>query len=187
MIREARTFLMPSRTPPPPTHNTPDVQKKIPWRRAWQPTPVFLPEESHGQRSLAGLQSIALQSGPRLKRLSTHAHIVSFNSNPWILNWLHFCIWRQTCSHFCVLAAGLIPDSYYGVPRSCDLVVIDSWALSRGLLSHVLVLRPLEQPQILVSTLSCLPLHPGGVSSRIFQAHSLRLASFFSFLTSFSN
>ena len=27
---------------------------KILWRRAWQPTPVFLPGESHGQRSLAG-------------------------------------------------------------------------------------------------------------------------------------
>ena len=27
---------------------------KIPWRRAWQPTPVFLPEVSHKQRSLAG-------------------------------------------------------------------------------------------------------------------------------------
>ena len=27
---------------------------KIPWRRVWQPTPVFLPGESHGQRSLAG-------------------------------------------------------------------------------------------------------------------------------------
>ena len=27
---------------------------KIPWRRAWQPTPVFLPGESHGQRNLAG-------------------------------------------------------------------------------------------------------------------------------------
>jgi len=27
---------------------------KIPWRRAWQPTPVFLPGESHGKRSLAG-------------------------------------------------------------------------------------------------------------------------------------
>ena len=26
---------------------------KIPWRRAWQPTAVFLPGESHGQRSLA--------------------------------------------------------------------------------------------------------------------------------------
>jgi len=28
--------------------------KKIPWGWAWQPTPVFLPEESHGQRSLVG-------------------------------------------------------------------------------------------------------------------------------------
>ena len=27
---------------------------KIPWRRAQQPTPVFLPGESHGQRSLVG-------------------------------------------------------------------------------------------------------------------------------------
>ena len=27
---------------------------KIPWRKAWQPTLVFLPGESHGQRSLAG-------------------------------------------------------------------------------------------------------------------------------------
>ncbi|XP_052502665.1 tyrosyl-DNA phosphodiesterase 1 isoform X4 [Budorcas taxicolor] len=28
--------------------------RKIPWRRKWQPTPVFLPGESLGQRSLAG-------------------------------------------------------------------------------------------------------------------------------------
>ena len=28
--------------------------RKIPWRRTWQPTPVFLPGKSHGQRSLAG-------------------------------------------------------------------------------------------------------------------------------------
>ena len=27
---------------------------KIPWRSSWQPTPVFSPEESHGQRSLMG-------------------------------------------------------------------------------------------------------------------------------------
>ena len=26
----------------------------MPWRRKWQPTPVFLPGEFHGQRSLAG-------------------------------------------------------------------------------------------------------------------------------------
>ena len=31
--------------------------RKIPWRRTWQPPPVFLPEESHGQRSLVGYSS----------------------------------------------------------------------------------------------------------------------------------
>ena len=28
--------------------------RKIPWRRKWPPTPVFLPGKPHGQRSLAG-------------------------------------------------------------------------------------------------------------------------------------
>ena len=28
--------------------------EKIPWRRVWKPTPVVLPRESLGQRSLAG-------------------------------------------------------------------------------------------------------------------------------------
>ena len=27
---------------------------EIPWSGAWQPTPVFLPAESHGQRNLVG-------------------------------------------------------------------------------------------------------------------------------------
>ena len=28
--------------------------KLDPWRKGWKPTPVFFPEESHGQRNLAG-------------------------------------------------------------------------------------------------------------------------------------
>jgi len=28
--------------------------EKIPWRRKWQPTPVFLPKKSYRQRSLSG-------------------------------------------------------------------------------------------------------------------------------------
>ena len=28
--------------------------ERLPWRREWLPTPVFLPGESHGQKSLAG-------------------------------------------------------------------------------------------------------------------------------------
>ena len=39
----------------------------IPWRRALQPTPVFLPGESHGQRSA--------KSQTWLKRLSIHAYV----------------------------------------------------------------------------------------------------------------
>ena len=27
---------------------------KIPWRKKWQPTPVFLPGKSHGRQSLVG-------------------------------------------------------------------------------------------------------------------------------------
>ena len=31
--------------------------RKIPWRRQWQSTPIFLPGKSHRQRSLAGCSS----------------------------------------------------------------------------------------------------------------------------------
>ena len=35
---------------------------KIPWRRKWQPSPVFLPGKFHGQRSLATVHGIAKES-----------------------------------------------------------------------------------------------------------------------------
>ena len=46
----------------PPLKNPPAIQEtwvsipgpRSPWRKAWQPTPVFLPGESHGLRSLVG-------------------------------------------------------------------------------------------------------------------------------------
>ena len=41
--------------------------EKIPWRRVWQPTPVFLPGEFHGQRSLDRV-------GHYLKHMHTAAH-----------------------------------------------------------------------------------------------------------------
>ena len=40
---------------------------KIPQRRAWRPTPVFLPGESHEQRSQAGIVHRVTQSGTLLK------------------------------------------------------------------------------------------------------------------------
>ena len=36
------------------THGFHPWVRKIPWRRKWQPTPVFLPGDPHGQRSLVG-------------------------------------------------------------------------------------------------------------------------------------
>ena len=46
---------------------------KNPWRRAWQPTPVFLPKDSHGQRSLVGFSLCVGKDSP-LKQLSRHTH-----------------------------------------------------------------------------------------------------------------
>ena len=40
---------------------------KIPWRRAWQPTPVFLPGASHGQRSLVGYRPQGLKESEMTK------------------------------------------------------------------------------------------------------------------------
>ena len=39
----------------------------VPWRRKWQPTPVFLPGESHGQRTLAGYSLWDGRVGPDLR------------------------------------------------------------------------------------------------------------------------
>ena len=47
---------------------------KIPWRRAWQPTPVFLPGESPGQRSLAGYNSQDCKELDTTEVNLTHTH-----------------------------------------------------------------------------------------------------------------
>ena len=52
---------------------------KIPWRRAWQPTPVFLPGESHGQKSLAGYSPRGCKEVDT-KEATQHAGILPFSS-----------------------------------------------------------------------------------------------------------
>ena len=49
--------------------------RKIPWRRAWQPTPEFLPGESPGQRSLAGYSPWACKESGMTEWLSTHTKL----------------------------------------------------------------------------------------------------------------
>ena len=45
----------------------------IPLRRAWQLTPVFLPGESHGHRSLVGFSPWGHEESDTTERLSTHS------------------------------------------------------------------------------------------------------------------
>ena len=47
--------------------------RKIPWRRKWQPTPVFLPRESHGQRSLVGYSPWGHKESDKTEQLSHQA------------------------------------------------------------------------------------------------------------------
>ena len=45
--------------------------RKLPWRRKRQPTPVFLPAESHGQRSLVGYSPSGRKESDTTERLAT--------------------------------------------------------------------------------------------------------------------
>ena len=46
---------------------------EIPWRRKWQPTPVLLPGEFHGQRSLMGYSPWSRKELDRTESLSMHS------------------------------------------------------------------------------------------------------------------
>ena len=55
------------------THGFDPWARKIAWRREWLPTPVFLPGEFHGQRSLAGYSPWLCKESDMTERL-THTH-----------------------------------------------------------------------------------------------------------------
>ena len=49
---------------------------KIPWRGKWQPTPVFLPGESHGRRGLVGYSPQGCKKSDTTERLHFHFHLL---------------------------------------------------------------------------------------------------------------
>ena len=53
------------------------------WRRKWQPTPVFLPGESHGQRSLVGCRLWGRRVGHNWSHLAAAAAEVTFRRKKW--------------------------------------------------------------------------------------------------------
>ena len=59
------------------------------FRRAWQPTPVFLPGKSHGQRSLVSYSPWGCKESDTTEQLSTHvlhySHVSEFEQTSGIV------------------------------------------------------------------------------------------------------
>ena len=109
---------------------------KIPWRRAWQPTPAFSPGEPHGQRSLTG------QSQTWLKWFSTHTHSVGIERD-----FLEASMWRQACTECLPNASFTFPTTNLGFPGGTKSLcgVAESWT---WLSTHACVHRHLRSSLI---------------------------------------
>ena len=55
---------------------------RFPWRRKWQPTPVFLPGESHGQRSLVGYSPRGHKESDTTEWLHSLTHSLTQENKP---------------------------------------------------------------------------------------------------------
>ena len=78
-----------AKNPPANAGDTGDVGSilwvgKSPWRRAWQPTAVFLPGESHGQRGLEGYSPLG--SEPSLSIFTPNIQFLQKLFRPSIIN-----------------------------------------------------------------------------------------------------
>ena len=80
---------------------------RAPWRRQWQPTPAFLPEKFHGQRSLAGYSPWGSQ---RLRHDWAHTHKQFNLSQVWSLLFVFFLFLpHYTACEIFVLQLGIEP------------------------------------------------------------------------------
>ena len=111
------------------------LSQKAPLRRAWQPTAVFLPGESHGQRSLAGCSPWGHKEPGMTEQLSTHHGTVEMSMNslscfplkgysvpfPFILSWLCDLCLPTECSR-----RGVVESLKLGLKRS-SISAFTSW------------------------------------------------------------
>ena len=86
--------------------NLPEVQetwiRKI-WRRAWQPTPVFRPGESHGQRNLVEYNPWGCQELDTTEQLTLSLHVLAIINSAimntgvhmFFFNYGFLCIYAQ--------------------------------------------------------------------------------------------
>ena len=79
---------------------------KIPWRRAWQPTLVFLPRESHGQRNLVGYTPCSCKELDTTEQLRIYTSSVCIHTS---LHYIHtFCMSICKCTCMYVYTRALV-------------------------------------------------------------------------------
>ena len=75
---------------------------RIPWRRKWQPTPVFLPGKPHERRSLVGYSPWGLKESDTTEQL----HFLSLSTSRFFPKWqsrlcpgmtFHLNVWMREC------------------------------------------------------------------------------------------
>ena len=81
---------------------------KIPWKRKWQSTPVFLPGEFYGQRILAGYSSWGRKKLDMTERISLLPTVISLNNllkkiqifliNIFSVQFGHSVVWSRSTS-----------------------------------------------------------------------------------------
>ena len=80
------------------------------WRRKWQPTPVFLPGESHGWRSLVSYSPRGYKESDTIERL--HFHVLAIINSAVMNNGIHMSISVLVFSE-CMPRSGIV-GSYGG-------------------------------------------------------------------------
>ena len=72
--------------------------RRIPWRRKWQPTPIFLPGKSHAQRSLVGFSPWGHQDSDMTELRYNNKQTINKNSMKCLCAplWITFRQWNES-------------------------------------------------------------------------------------------
>ena len=74
---------------------------KIPYKRAWQSTPVFLPREFHGQRSLTGYNSWGCEESAMTEQLTLSLFFLCSRKRRRILNHQKLLSMKKVMTEIC--------------------------------------------------------------------------------------
>ena len=132
---------------------------KIPWRREWLPTPVFLPEKSHGQRSLVGCSPWGHKESDMTEQQSTHTHtqllLLLSRFSP-----VRLCATPQTAAHQAPPSLGFSrQEPWSGLPFPSPMHESEKWKWNA------------QSCPTLSDPMDCSP--PGSSAHGIFQARVL--------------